>query len=91
MLLKLIISLCYCLFVASAQECRLVPVCDEMRISGESVSNFKGEKGSQGVAGKAGPPGLPGPSVKGDRGDPGNCNEIFSSIMEKLDGRLKYQ
>ena len=88
MLHKLIISLCYCLFVAFAQECRLVPVCDEMRISGGSVSNFKGEKGSQGVAGKAGSPGT---SVMGDRGDPENCNVIFSLIKEKLDGRLKYQ
>ena len=83
MLFKLIILFCYCFFVASAQECRLVPVCDEMRISGGGVSNFKGEKGSQGVAGKAGPPGLP-----GDRGDSGNCNVIFSSIMEKLNGKL---
>ena len=88
MLLKLMILFFCCLFVVSAQECRLVPVCDEMGISGGRLSNFKGEKGSQGVAGKAGPQGLPGPSIKGNRGDPGNCSSIFSSIMARLDGKL---
>ena len=101
MLLKLIILFCTCLFTSSAQECRLVPVCDETRISGESVSNIKGAKGSQGFAGKAGPTGPPGPpgstglsgpqglpgqSVKGDKGDPGNCGATLSSLMAKLDG-----
>ena len=86
MFLKSMILLCFCLFISSAQECRLVPVCDEMRISEESVSNIKGAKGSQGVAGKAGPPGLPGQSVKGDKGDPGNCTATLSSLMAKLDG-----
>ena len=87
MLLKFVILSC-CLCISSAQECRLVPICDEKGISTGSVSNFKGEKGSQGVAGKAGPPGLPGPSVKGDKGDPGDCNVVFNSITEKLDGKL---
>ena len=88
MLLKLMILFCCNLFVVSAQECRLVPICDEMGISGGRFSNFKGEKGSQGAAGKAGPQGLPGPSRKGDRGDPGNCSSTFSSILAKLDGKL---
>ena len=88
MLLKFIILFCFCLFVVSAQECRLVPVCDELGISGGTLSNFKGEKGSQGVAGKTGPQGLPGPSIRGDKGDPGNCSSTFSSILAKLDGKL---
>ena len=86
MLLTLTILFCSCLFISSAQECRLVPVCDEMRISGEDVSSIKGAKGSQGMAGKAGPPGLPGQSVKGDKGDPGNCSAALSLLMAKLDG-----
>ena len=86
MLLKSIILCCSCFFLSSAQECRLVPVCDEMRISGESVSSIKGEKGSQGISGKAGPQGSPGQSVKGDKGDPGNCNGTLSLLMAKLDG-----
>ena len=88
MLFKLIILFSYCLFIACAQECRLVPVCDEMGISEESFSKFKGAKGSQGAAGKAGPPGLPGSSVKGDRGDPGNCSAIFGTLLAKLNGKL---
>ena len=80
------ILFCSCLFISNAQECRLVPVCDEMRISGESVSSFKGAKGSQGITGKAGPPGSPGQSIKGDKGDPGNCSATFSLLMAKLDG-----
>ena len=88
MLLKLMILFCCNLFLVSAQECRLVPVCDETGISGGTLSNFKGEKGSQGAAGKAGPQGLPGPSIRGDKGDPGNCSSTFSSIMAKLNGKL---
>ena len=86
MLLKSTILFCSFLFISSAQECRLVPICDEMRVSGESVSSIKGAKGSQGMAGKAGPPGLPGQSVKGDKGDPGSCSATLSNLMAKLDG-----
>ena len=80
------ILFCSCLFISSAQECRLVPICDEMRISGGSASSIKRAKGSQGFAGKAGPPGLPGQSIKGDKGDPGNCSATLSLLMAKLDG-----
>ena len=86
MLLTSTILFCSCLFISSGQECRLVPVCDEMRVSGESVSIIKGAKGSRGMAGKAGPPGLPGQLVKGDKGDPGNCSTTLSLLMAKLDG-----
>ena len=101
MILKLMILLCCLHYISSAQECRLVPVCDETRISEGSVPSIKGAKGSQGFAGKAGPTGPPGPpgspglsgpkgspgqSVKGDKGDPGNCNETLSLLMAKLDG-----
>ena len=86
MLLTLTILFCSCLFIAYAQECRLVPVCDETRNSGKSVSSIKGAKGSQGMAGKAGPPGLPGQSLKGDKGDPGSCSATLSLLMAKLDG-----
>ena len=74
-----------CVFVVSAQECRLVPVCDQIGISGGSASDIKGDKGDQGTPGKSGPPGQ---SIKGSRGDPGDCNATLSTIMTKLERKL---
>ena len=87
MLYKLVILFCY-LFVAYAQECRLVPVCNDIGASGNSVSTFKGDKGSQGMTGKTGPRGPPGLGLKGDSGDPGDCNATLISLMAKLKGKL---
>ena len=85
MIYDFVILLCCFIFVVSAQECRLVPVCDEIGTSGESTSTIKGSKGDQGAPGKSGPPGL---SVKGSRGEPGDCNATMNTLMTKLERKL---
>ena len=88
MICHFVLLLCYRIFAVSTQECRLVPVCDEIGISGGSLSNVKGEKGDQGTPGKSGPPGR---SIKGSRGDPGDCNATMSTLMTKLERKLIFQ
>ena len=80
-----VILLCNCIFVVSAQECRLVPVCDEIGISGGSTSHIKGDKGDQGTPGKSGPPGQ---GIRGSKGDPGDCNATMSTLMTKPERKL---